>query len=45
MTLVLTDNITIRIENNELSFYFILFYFIFIFSYFFIRIQDKEDKV
>ena len=30
MTLVLTDNITIRIENNELSFYFILFYFYFL---------------
>ena len=41
MTLVLTDNITIRIENNELSFYFILFLFSLIFL---LEYKTKKTK-
>ena len=42
------NSMSIRIEDDGLSFYFIFFHFSFIFSYllflFIERVQDKEDK-
>jgi len=39
------EALSVRIEDDRLGFYFIFFHFPFIFSYFYGRVEDKEDKV